>query len=111
MKETQKINKPEDLLSGVPTIGGQEVRDKQLIKDAIDEFCKVLDPIMNRMGGAVSEIQQRVTQLEEILNGAFVEVMTERVREKLNLKNPTFESVMIGGKGIPETKKTKEAKE
>ena len=110
----ERINKPEDLLGKLPTIG-EDVHDKKLIKDAIDEFVKVLDPIMGRMGQAITEIQQRVAQVEEILNGALVDILAERIKSKLGMQGSL--DILMGRKeSLPEggikkeTKKTAEEK-
>ena len=66
MNKESKINKPEDLLGGIPIIGNKgTAEDKKLIKEAIDEFVKVLDPIMNRLGQAITEMQHRVAVVED----------------------------------------------
>ena len=114
MSNESKLHKPEDLLSGVPNIGGKATQEREqgLIKQAIDEFIKVLDPIMNRMGEAITELQGRVGQVEDIVQGALVEILTEQVRKKLDLKNPHFESIRIGGKKeLPKRAKEKTAEE
>jgi len=66
MNKESKINKPEDLLGGIPIIGNKgTAENKELIKEAIDEFVKVLDPIMSRLGQAITEMQHRVAVVEE----------------------------------------------
>lgn len=110
MNNESKLHKPEDLLSGTPIIGG-DIKSKKLIEDALNVFVERLDPIMNNLGQAIAEIQGRLTQLEDLVHGALVDILTERIRKKLHFITPTDYHETHAYKNDPLPRRAKEEKE
>lgn len=92
--------------SKIPVIGGQDTK----IKEAMNQMLSYLDPIFTNFANDIESLGKRQAITEEIVSGALVDILTERIKERLDLKNPHFESIRIGSKKeLP--KRAKEEKE
>lgn len=80
-------NKPRVVESKLPIIGDQFTeRDKKLIDTAVQGMIGKVEPMLNGIGQMVDEVGRRVAVIEEIVNGALVDVLAKRIEDKLKEK-------------------------
>lgn len=68
----------------VPIIGQKFTeKDNEIINAAVQAIVERVEPILNGIGGMVDAIDKRLQIVEEIVNGALVDVLAKRVRDEL----------------------------
>jgi len=72
-------NKKQGVPDGLPIIGKEEDKAKEMSIAILNALKPTIDNFLH----AVEETQRRLAVIEEIVNGALVDVLAKRVTEKL----------------------------
>jgi hypothetical protein len=97
-KKTSNIKHPE--VADIPIIGGREGTTtadggQQQAQALVQGVMKYLEPIMENILNKIDELERRVAQVETIVDGALVEILTERIKDKLQPKSKHIEDAKI----------------